>query len=153
MDGLEEMQGVVVVGTTNQPALVDAALLRPGRFDELIYVPVPDAEGRRKILEIHTGKMPVTDDVNLDDLADKTKGFTGADLENLTRRAGMLAIRSNIGARDVPMEFFLQALKEVRASVPENMEEEYKTIAKQMKSEGSRPRKRMGFEIPTNGSE
>lgn len=153
MDGLEEMQGVVVIGATNQPALVDAALLRPGRFDELIYVPVPDTAGRRKILEIHTNRMPVADDVDLEEIAKQTEGYTGADLENLTRHAGMLAIRKDIESKEVPMELFEEAMKEIRASVPESMEEEYKRIARQMKSEGARPRKRMGFEIPTNGRE
>ena len=70
MDGLEELQGVVVIGATNRPNLVDPALLRPGRFDELIYVPVPDLESRRRILGIQTGRMPLAEDVDLDDLAE-----------------------------------------------------------------------------------
>ena len=90
MDGLEEMQGVVVIAATNRPNLVDPALLRPGRFDELIYVPVPDAAGRRHILGIHTKNMPLAEDVDLDSLAERTSRFTGADLEDLTRRAGLL---------------------------------------------------------------
>ena len=92
MDGLEELQSVVVIGATNRPNLIDPALLRPGRFDELIYVPVPDEAGRRRILGIHTGKMPLAKDVDLDSLAARTDRFTGADLEDLVRRAGLFAL-------------------------------------------------------------
>src|SRR3546814_12586363 len=70
MDGIEEMQSVVVIGATNRPNLIDPALLRPGRLDELIYVAVPDKEGRRRILEIQTGKMPLAADVDLAALAE-----------------------------------------------------------------------------------
>ncbi len=87
MDGLEDMQGVVVMAATNRPNLLDPALLRPGRFDELVYLPVPDEKGRRKILGIHTSKMPLAGDIDLDELAGKTARFTGADLEDLARRA------------------------------------------------------------------
>src|SRR3546814_2886685 len=66
MDGLEELQSVVVIGATNRPNLIDPALLRPGRFDELVYVGVPDEGGRRRIIGIHTGKMPLAEDVDLD---------------------------------------------------------------------------------------
>src|SRR3546814_20044702 len=89
MDGIEEMQSVVVIGATNRPNLIDPALLRPGRLDELIYVAVPDKEGRRRILEIQTGKMPLAKDVDLGVLAERSDRFTGADLEDLTRRAGL----------------------------------------------------------------
>ncbi|HKX89499.1 MAG TPA: CDC48 family AAA ATPase, partial [Sphingopyxis sp.] len=89
MDGIEEMQSVVVIGATNRPNLIDPALLRPGRLDELIYVSVPNAEGRKRILEIQTGKMPLAKDVDLGALAERSDRFTGADLEDLTRRAGL----------------------------------------------------------------
>ena len=103
MDGLEELQGVVVIGATNRPTLLDPALLRPGRFDEIVYVPVPDAEGRRTILGIQTKAMPLADDVDLDVLAEKTERFSGADLENLVRKAGLLALRADLdSARSRP---------------------------------------------------
>src|SRR6266576_1181631 len=89
MDGLEELQNVVVIGATNRPTLIDPALLRPGRFDELIYVGVPDTAGRRRILAIHTKGMPLADDVDLEKIAQRTDRFTGADLEDLVRRAGL----------------------------------------------------------------
>src|SRR5690606_39267900 len=106
MDGLEELQSVVVIGATNRPTLVDPALLRPGRFDELIYVPVPDEAGRRHILSIHTKKMPVADDVDLDSLAARTERFTGADLEDLVRRAGLIALRQSLSIEKVGMAQF-----------------------------------------------
>src|SRR4028119_2118182 len=80
MDGLEELGSVVVIGATNRPNLIDPALLRPGRFDELIYVAVPDREGRRHVLGIHTGKMPLAEDVDLDSLAARTHPSPGRDL-------------------------------------------------------------------------
>src|SRR3546814_9430979 len=94
MDWLEELQSVVVIGATNRPNLIDPALLRPGRFDELVYVGVPDEGGRRRIIGIHTSKMPLAEDVDLDSLARRTERFTGADLEDLVRRAGLCALRS-----------------------------------------------------------
>ena len=106
MDGLEELQSVVVIGATNRPNLIDPALLRPGRFDELIYVPVPDADGRRRILGIHTKNMPLADDVDLDSIAARSERFTGADLEDLVRRAGLNALRGSIEAGTVTMAEF-----------------------------------------------
>ncbi|WP_294217824.1 CDC48 family AAA ATPase, partial [uncultured Sphingomonas sp.] len=96
MDGLEELQSVVVIGATNRPNLIDPALLRPGRFDELVYVGVPNQEGRRRILGIQTQKMPLADDVDLDAIARQTDRFTGADLEDVVRRAGLVALRRSL---------------------------------------------------------
>lgn len=150
MDGLEELQGVVVIGATNRPTLIDPALLRPGRFDELVYVPVPDEDGRRKILEIHTGGMPLGDDVDLDDLARRTEGYTGADLEDLVRRAGLHALRENMDAAQVPMKYFERALEEVRASVPPEMEREYERLADELRRRANEPR-RIGFAMGETG--
>jgi len=135
MDGLEELQSVVVIGATNRPNLVDPALLRPGRFDELVYVSVPDEKGRRRILGIHTGRMPLADDVDLDALAARTDRFTGADLEDLTRRAGLIALRASLEAKDVSMADFEKALDETRASVTPEMEREYEQMAARLKQD------------------
>jgi len=135
MDGLEELQSVVVIGATNRPNLLDPALLRPGRFDELVYVSVPDQAGRRRILGIHTAEMPLADDVDLDVLARKTERFTGADLEDLVRRAGMFALRENIGARSVSARDFEHALEETRASVTTEMEREYEQMSARLKQD------------------
>ncbi|EZP72114.1 ATPase AAA [Sphingomonas paucimobilis] len=138
MDGLEELQSVVVIGATNRPTLVDPALLRPGRFDELIYVPVPDESGRRHILSIHTAKMPLAGDVDLDLLARRTERFTGADLEDLVRRAGLIALRQSLSVDKVTQDHFLAALEETRASVTAEMEHEYEQIQSQLKQSAMR---------------
>ncbi|HEV2146231.1 MAG TPA: CDC48 family AAA ATPase [Longimicrobiaceae bacterium] len=145
MDGLEELQGLVVIGATNRPTLLDPALLRPGRFDELVYVPVPEREGRLRILGIHTKDVPLGADVDLEALADRTRGYTGADLEDLVRRAGLQALRENLQTDEVPMRFFEAALKETRASVTPEMEEEYEELLDQLKRES--PRGRIGFTV------
>jgi transitional endoplasmic reticulum ATPase len=135
MDGLEELQSVVVIGATNRPNLVDPALLRPGRFDELVYVSVPDRAGRRRILGIHTQEMPLAPDVDLDSLARQTERFTGADLEDLVRRAGLFALRQNLGAAEVTAAHFAHALEETRASVTEEMEREYEQMSARLKQD------------------
>jgi transitional endoplasmic reticulum ATPase len=135
MDGLEELQSVVVIGATNRPSLIDPALLRPGRFDELIYVPVPDSAGRRHILAIHTKGMPLAKDVDLDSLAERSDRFTGADLEDLVRRAGLNALRGSIEADVVNMAEFERALKDTRASVTPEMELEYEKIQDSLKQD------------------
>jgi transitional endoplasmic reticulum ATPase len=135
MDGLEELQSVVVIGATNRPNLIDPALLRPGRFDELVYVSVPDEGGRRRILGIHVGKMPLADDVDLDALARRTDRFTGADLEDLVRRAGLMALRDSLDTEKVTMAHFDKALEETRASVTPEMEREYEQMSSRLKQD------------------
>jgi transitional endoplasmic reticulum ATPase len=148
MDGLEELQNVVVIGATNRPTLIDPALLRPGRFDELIYVGVPDTAGRRRILAIHTEGMPLADDVDLEKIAQRTERFTGADLEDLVRRAGLTALRAGLDAHHVTMADFEAALGETRASVTPEMLEEYDRIQDTLKSEATRPMGGIGFVLP-----
>jgi transitional endoplasmic reticulum ATPase len=148
MDGLEELQNVVVIGATNRPTLVDPALLRPGRFDELIFVGVPDTAGRRRILAIHTRNMPLADDVDLESLARRTERFTGADLEDLVRRAGLTALRRGLETAKVSMADFETALGETRASVTPEMLEEYDRIQDTLKSEATRPLGGIGFVLP-----
>ncbi|WOK38196.1 CDC48 family AAA ATPase [Sphingomonas sp. C3-2] len=135
MDGLEELQSVVVIGATNRPNLIDPALLRPGRFDELVYVSVPDANGRRRILAIHTARMPLAADVDLDLLAERTDRFTGADLGDLVRRAGLIALRESLQIEAVRMAHFEAALKETRASVSAEMEREYEVMEAKLKQD------------------
>jgi len=148
MDGLEELQSVVVIGATNRPNLIDPALLRPGRFDELIYVPVPDQAGRRHILGIHTKGMPLAKDVDLDELARRSDRFTGADLEDLVRRAGLFALRKSIDAGEVNMEEFVRALGETRASVTAEMELDYQRIQENLKQEARSASPGIGFIAP-----
>jgi transitional endoplasmic reticulum ATPase len=148
MDGIEEMQSVVVIGATNRPTLIDPALMRPGRLDELIYVTVPDKAGRKHILKIHTKSMPLDKDVDLDDLAARTEKFTGADLEDLTRRAGLAALRESLKAKRVKKLHFDAALAETRASVTAEMEKEYDKIQAQIKTDAFRPLPSIGFVGP-----
>jgi transitional endoplasmic reticulum ATPase len=148
MDGLEELQNVVVIGATNRPTLVDPALLRPGRFDELIYVGTPDTAGRRRILAIHTKTMPLDRDVDLESLARRTERFTGADLEDLVRRAGLTALRRGLDSGNVGMADFEAALSETRASVTPEMLEEYDRIRETLKSDAVRPMGGIGFVLP-----
>ena len=135
MDGLEELQSVVVIGATNRPNLVDPALLRPGRFDELIYVGVPDLAGRRRILGIQTAKMPLAGDVDLDEVARRTARFTGADLEDVVRRAGLVTLRRATDAREVDMAAFEEALGEARASVTADTERDYEQMGARLKQD------------------
>lgn len=93
MDGMQSLKDVVVIAATNRPDIIDAALLRPGRFDKLIQIPQPDEPARRDILKVHSAKMPLDKDVDLADLAKKTEGYSGADLEAFCREAGMEAMR------------------------------------------------------------
>ena len=148
MDGLEELQNVVLIGATNRPTLIDPALLRPGRFDELIYVGTPDETGRARILAIHTRDMPLAKDVDLAALAKRTDRFTGADLEDLVRRAGLTALRRGMDAAEVTMADFESALGETRASVTPEMLDEYSRIQETLKSDAVRPMSGIGFVLP-----
>jgi transitional endoplasmic reticulum ATPase len=148
MDGLEELNNVVLIGATNRPNLIDPALLRPGRFDELVYVGTPDTAGRRRILAIHTKGMPLDKDVDLESLAQRTENFTGADLEDLTRRAGLTALRRALDSPKVTMADFEAALKETRASVTEEMLNDYARIRETLKSDAVRPTGGIGFVLP-----
>ncbi|HKT86212.1 MAG TPA: CDC48 family AAA ATPase [Novosphingobium sp.] len=134
MDGMEELQSVVLIGATNRPALVDPALLRPGRFDELVYVGTPDEAGREHILGIHTAKMPLAEDVSLPEIAQRTERFTGADLEDIVRRAGLIAIRKHgPDVASVSAADFEEALEDSRATVTEEMEAEYARMKGELK--------------------
>jgi cell division protease FtsH len=95
MDGFESNEGVILIAATNRPDVLDPALLRPGRFDRRVVVPRPDMGGRGEILQVHTKKVPLADDVNLDLLARGTPGFSGADLANLVNEAALIAARDN----------------------------------------------------------
>ena len=96
MDGLEDLRGVVVIGATNRPDIIDEALLRPGRFDRILAIPVPDASARKEILNIHTKKKPLDASVNLDKLVELTEGYTGADLAAMVNTAAMSAIKEHV---------------------------------------------------------
>ncbi|MXO61143.1 CDC48 family AAA ATPase [Altererythrobacter salegens] len=134
MDGMEELNSIVVIGATNRPNLVDPALLRPGRFDELVYVGPPDAPGRERILGIHTRNMPLAKDVDLKAIAAKTERYTGADLEDVVRRAGLIAIRKGgADTGEVTNADFTEALEDSRPTVTQQMESEYAKMKGELK--------------------
>lgn len=128
MDGLEDLKDVLVIGATNRPDMLDTGLLRPGRFDKILLVNAPNEEGRKKILEIHTKKMPLAKNVNLKNIAKNTDGYTGADMEALVREAGMLALREDKEAKQVKEKHFIEALKKIKPSVTKSTIEVYKKV-------------------------
>jgi transitional endoplasmic reticulum ATPase len=148
MDGMEEMQSIVLIGATNRPALIDPALLRPGRLDELVYVGTPDAAGREHILRIHTAAMPLAADVDLPRIATRTERFTGADLEDVVRRSGLIAIRKRGEATsEVIAADFDEALADSRATVTPEMEEEYAKMKGELKKRAMAVNP-IGFVVP-----
>jgi len=119
MDGFESDQAVIVLAATNRPEILDAALLRPGRFDRRVTVPAPDKDGRRKILEVHTRSLPLGPDVDLDRLAATTPGMVGADLANLANEAALQAARR--GHEQVTFADFTDALERIVLGAPRGM--------------------------------
>ncbi|KAI7852872.1 P-loop containing nucleoside triphosphate hydrolase protein [Circinella umbellata] len=130
MDGVETAESVLVVGATNRPDMLDAALLRPGRFDRLVYVPPPDEEARNEILKIHTRKTPLSDNVDLISIAKQTNMYTGADLQNICREAAMMALRDMHTADKVEMIHFEKALKMIPPTITLSMLETYENSNK-----------------------
>ena len=124
MDGLSEMKNVFVLAATNRPDIIDPALLRPGRFDKIIEIPMPDIVTRKAIFAVHTKRMPLAKDVSLDDLANASDNYTGAEIENIVREAGMSAIRAE---REIVTGVdFAFALKEVKPTIPKELSERIK---------------------------
>lgn len=111
MDGFEANEGVIIVAATNRVDVLDPALLRPGRFDRRVHVPTPDIKGRKGILQVHTKKTPLADDVDLTLIAQATPGFTGADIENLINEAALIAARKD--SKEVSMYHYEQAKDKV----------------------------------------
>jgi transitional endoplasmic reticulum ATPase len=150
LDGLEELEDVVVIATTNRPDLIDSALLRPGRLDRHVHVPVPDEDGRRAILEVHTREKPLAEDVDLDDLAADMEGYVGADIEAVCREAAMNASRelitsvepedigSSVGNVRITREHFKQAMEEVNPSVTEETRQRYEEIERRFEQHEER---------------
>ncbi|MEM4643051.1 MAG: AAA family ATPase, partial [Candidatus Bathyarchaeia archaeon] len=133
MDGIVALEGVVVMAATNRPDIVDPAILRPGRFDRLIYVPPPDEKSRLQILKIHTRSMPLAKDVNLEVIASMTNNYSGADIEALCREAALQALRRDINTKEVTMRDFEEAMKKVGPSITPDMEKWYKSFMQQIR--------------------
>jgi len=133
MDGIQTLKGVVVIGASNRPDILDPALLRPGRFDRVIFVPPPDVDGRYQIFQIHTREMPLSDDVDLSKLAAMTEGYTGADIEAVCREAAIIAMRENINIEKVSMRHFIMALEKIKPSITPEQKREYERILTEFK--------------------
>jgi len=134
LDGLEELNDVVVIGATNRPDIVDPALLRPGRFDRIIIVPQPDEESRLQIFKVHTKGMPLSKEVDLEELSRKTKGFSGADIQALCREAAMASLRESIESKKVTKEHFDKAFKEVGPSLRDEDTKSYRGFKEKAKT-------------------
>lgn len=138
MDGLEDLNDILVIAATNRPDMLDPALLRPGRFDRILLINAPDEAGRVAILKIHTKKMPLGEgkkffnekekDKFLSEIAKKTVDYTGADLESLVREAAMLSLRESMESKQVRKKHFDEALKKVKPSVTKSTIDVYKKI-------------------------
>src|SRR6476620_3291469 len=149
LDGLEILTNVIVIAATNRPDIIDPALLRPGRFDRLLYVPPPDRDSRVQIIKIHTKKKPLADDIDIEELANHTDGYTGADIASLMSAAVMLALRDHISKYKDPkeadnhaqelkvnMRHLEEAMKKIRPLSTQELNM-YKTISEQFGKPGS----------------
>src|SRR5512136_575788 len=131
MDGVVSLEDVVIVAATNRPDMVDPAVLRPGRFDRLIYVPEPDEKSKLEIFKIYTRNMPLGKDVDLMQLAASAKNFSGADIDAFCREAAMVALRKDVNANQVTLRDFDESRKRVGPSVTPDMEKWYKSFMQQ----------------------
>jgi transitional endoplasmic reticulum ATPase len=134
MDGLVSLKNVVVIAATNRPDMLDLALLRPGRFDRNVYIPLPDMRAREEIFKVHTRKMPVAEDVHFSVLAEKTEGYTGADIEAICREAALNALREDMKPKKVQMKHFEAATKSIPMSLSSQDLKRYEDMKKNIGS-------------------
>ena len=132
LDGIESLEGVTVIAATNRPDMIDPAIMRPGRVDRSVEVELPDKEARRKIFAVHTREMPMSDDVDLDELASETENYVGSDIESICREAGMNALRNDSESEEVTMDDFEQAMEETRPTATEENRKMYRQMAQKM---------------------
>ena len=130
MDGMQALTDVVVIAATNRPEILDAALLRPGRFDNVLLVGIPDEHARSQLFTIHSDAMPAS--LRVTELVERTEGYVGADIEAVCREAGMIAMRR--GDDNVVHDDFVKALAEIKPSVSENIVEHYRLIEKEFQT-------------------
>jgi len=135
IDGIETLQNVLVIAATNRPDILDPAVLRPGRFDRLIYVPAPDVDSLKEIFKIHSHDMPLSRDVDIEDLARKGQGYSGADIEAICREAAMTALRQDIDSTDVSRRDFDIAFERVGPSITAEDDTWYQKFAKRLRRE------------------
>jgi len=145
LDGLVELKDIIVIAATNRPDIVDPALLRPGRFDRLIYVNPPNQKGREQIFKIYTRDMPLAQDVSLKDLAAATEGFVGSDIEAFCREAGMIALREDFNVESVGMKHFNEALEKIHPTVTADLLKYYESIMEKFKRTSQLTSPKIGF--------
>lgn len=133
MDGIMTLEDVVIIAATNRPDIVDPAVLRPGRFDRLIYVPEPDEKARLEIFKLYTKDMPLAKDIDLSHLANATKSYSGADIDALCREAAMHALRRDVNSKEVPSADFQKAMDKVLPTILPEMEAWYKGFMRQVR--------------------
>ena len=132
MDGIMPLEDIIVIAATNRPDIVDSAVLRPGRFDRLIYVPEPDEAARLEIFKIHTKNMPLSNDVDIK-AHRMTKGYSGADISSVCREAAMNALRRDINAKEVTFSDFEKAMEEIPPSISPEIEKWYRSFMNQVR--------------------
>lgn len=128
MDGLVDLNDVVIIAATNRPDILDTAMLRPGRFDRIILVSAPDEKAREEIFKVHAKNMPLGKNVSIKELAKNTNGYVGADIEAVCREAAIMALRDDIDVKEVSMKYFEKALEKVRPSVTKDVEKAYEEL-------------------------
>ncbi|MFP4118664.1 MAG: CDC48 family AAA ATPase [Candidatus Woesearchaeota archaeon] len=134
LDGLQELNDVVVIAATNRPDVMDTALLRPGRFDRIILVGVPDKKAREAVFNVHLKNMKLAEDVDVDDLVDRTEGYVGADIEAICREAVMIEMRKDVEAETITKDSFDKALEKVRPSATKDIQDAYEELQDQFSS-------------------
>ncbi|XP_034546684.1 ATPase family protein 2 homolog [Notolabrus celidotus] len=125
MDGIEQLQDVTVLAATNRPDMIDKALMRPGRLDRIVYVPLPDAPTRSEIFSLQFRNMPVAQDVSVDELVSKTNKYSGAEITAVCREAALLALQEDIKAQHVQARHFESALNAVKPRIPDSLIQSY----------------------------
>jgi transitional endoplasmic reticulum ATPase len=150
LDGLEDMENVMVVAATNRPDMIDPALIRSGRFDRLVMIGEPEVGGREEILRIHTEPMPLAADVSLRELAEVTEGYVGSDLESIAREAAIEALRDDPEADEVEMRHFQKAMESVRPTITDDILDFYERMKEEFKGSAGpadrTPGGRIGFQ-------
>jgi transitional endoplasmic reticulum ATPase len=136
LDGLEESGDVMVIGATNRPDMIDPALIRSGRFDRLVLIGQPDEEGREQILKIHTRDSPLAPDVSLREIAERTDGYVGSDLETIAREAAIEALRDDPDATEIEMQHFRRGMESVRPTITDDLMDYYEDMKDQFKGGG-----------------
>ncbi len=134
MDGLKSMEDVAVIAATNRPDMLDTALLRPGRFDRIILVKSPEEKARKDTFKVHTKEMPLAKDVKIDELARKTEGYVGSDIESVCREAAIFALRKDKKAKEVSKKDFEEALQKVPPSITNEIEKAYEGLQEHFKA-------------------